>query len=165
MQQFTIPQFIDVEDKIIGPITTRQFIIMMSCFVLIAIFYKLFDFTTFLITGVIMFAIFGIIAFLKINGRPFHFFALNVAQTMKKPRVRIWNHIVGKAAEEEQEHVARSMEGKAAGARRLMPYEYKYYTKSRLAELSLVVDTKGVYKGEKGGAALIRSNIKEMDIL
>ena len=29
MQMFTVPQFIDVEDKIIGPITTRQFIICL----------------------------------------------------------------------------------------------------------------------------------------
>ncbi|KKS92044.1 MAG: hypothetical protein UV69_C0039G0006, partial [Parcubacteria group bacterium GW2011_GWE2_43_12] len=29
MQQFVVPQFIDVEDKIIGPITVRQFIIIM----------------------------------------------------------------------------------------------------------------------------------------
>ena len=27
MQQFVVPQFIDVEDKIIGSITVRQFII------------------------------------------------------------------------------------------------------------------------------------------
>ena len=30
MQQFTVPQFIDVEPKIIGPITTRQFLIFLA---------------------------------------------------------------------------------------------------------------------------------------
>ena len=45
MQQFTVPQFIDVEDKIIGPITTRQFVIMLAGFTLIGISYKLFDFS------------------------------------------------------------------------------------------------------------------------
>ena len=27
--RFTVPQFIDVEDKIFGPLTTRQFLIML----------------------------------------------------------------------------------------------------------------------------------------
>jgi hypothetical protein len=29
MQQFVVPQFIDVEDKIIGPISVRQFLTLM----------------------------------------------------------------------------------------------------------------------------------------
>ena len=48
MQQFVIPQFIDVEDKIIGPITVRQFIIMLAGGGLVFISYKLSDFTLFL---------------------------------------------------------------------------------------------------------------------
>ena len=43
MQQFTVPQFIDFEDKIIGPITTRQFLILMGGFVAIALCYAIFD--------------------------------------------------------------------------------------------------------------------------
>ena len=30
MNQFVAPQFIDVEDRIIGPITTRQFVMMIG---------------------------------------------------------------------------------------------------------------------------------------
>ncbi len=34
MQQFVVPQFIDVEDKILGPLTVRQFLIMLvSCLI------------------------------------------------------------------------------------------------------------------------------------
>lgn len=29
MQQFLVPQFIDVENKIIGPLTVRQFVIFL----------------------------------------------------------------------------------------------------------------------------------------
>lgn len=31
MQQFTVPQFIDVEDKILGPVTIRQLLFTSSC--------------------------------------------------------------------------------------------------------------------------------------
>jgi hypothetical protein len=162
MQQFTVPQFIDVEDKIIGPVTTRQFLIMMSAFILIAICYKLLDFAAFAATGLFIFAIFGIVAFLKINGRPFHFFLLNLVQTLKKPRIRIWNYLAGGIPLEESD----IMPSPKTSAKELLPFEHRYMSRSRLAELSLVVDTRGVYQGEKSqGGMEIKSEPKGMDIL
>lgn len=142
MQQFTVPQFIDVEDKIIGPITTRQFIIMLAGFILMAIFYRIFDFALFIISSILIILITGSLSFIKINGRPFHFFILNLIQTLKRPSVRVWNHVIGRVdvdyETEEKQQVAQSF---VPLARR--------YSASRLAELSLIVDTKGAYKGEK----------------
>lgn len=43
MLQFTVPQFIDVEDKIIGTITVRQFIILLVAAILIAVSYRVLD--------------------------------------------------------------------------------------------------------------------------
>ena len=37
MDQFVVPQFIDAEDKIFGPLTARQFIIVMFMMLLILI--------------------------------------------------------------------------------------------------------------------------------
>ncbi len=45
MRQFTVPQFIDVEDKIIGPLTVRQFLIMLTGFAVIGVSYKFADFS------------------------------------------------------------------------------------------------------------------------
>ena len=78
MQQFTIPQFIDVEDKIFGPITVRQFVIMLACLLLSALAYKLTDFALFLTETILFFAAGGTVAFLRVNGRPFHYFILNI---------------------------------------------------------------------------------------
>lgn len=144
MQQFTVPQFIDVEDKIIGPITVRQFIIMLTGSAFIGISYKIFDFSAFIVAGLLLFAISGIFAFAKINGQQFHLFVLNLFQTIKKPGLRVWNHTVGKsdaAYELEEEKVEKEMPIPAS----------KHYTKSRLAELALIVDTGGAYKGEEKG--------------
>lgn len=141
MQQFVVPQFIDVEDKIIGPITTRQFIVILVGFLIIAVSYKLFDFSLFVTFGLLVLLITGVFAFLKINGRPFHFFVLNLFQTFKRPRLRIWyNGLLssGDDYEIEDSHFT------PAAAVALD----KHYTTSRLAELSLIVDTKGAYRGE-----------------
>ena len=143
MQQFIVPQFIDVEDKIIGPITTRQFIILLVGFIIIGICYKLFDFSLFVTISIIILALTGTIAFFKINGRPFHYFILNVYQTLKRSRLRVWNQSL---SELDAEHEIDQSHFGPAGKPPLAP---KHYAISRLAELSLIVDTKGVYQGEK----------------
>lgn len=141
MQQFTVPQFIDVEDKIMGPITVRQFVIMLGGFVFIGLGYKFFDFSLFLVNGILIFGVSGIFAFLKINGMPFHFFVLNFIQTLKKPSLRVWNNRLSLESEVEDEEVKIVPETSQERP--------KMVTTSRLAELSLVVDTKGVYRGEE----------------
>ncbi len=151
MQQFVVPQFIDVEDKIIGPVTVRQFIIMLAGFLIIAIFYKLFDFSMFIVSGLFVLIISGIFSFAKINGRPFHFFVLNLAQTLRRPKLRVWRNgfLTG-----DYESGAIGKDGRPAA----VPASSKRYTASRLAELSLIVDTKGAYKGESGKAGAV--NVK-----
>ena len=138
MEQFVVPQFISIENQIIGPITTRQFIIMMTGFVLMGISYKIFTFWAFVTISVIIFGITGIIAFLKINGQPFHYYILNLSQFIKKPRLRVWYHeeFAEKEALKEKAGVALPSRIKRA----IRP--------SRLSELALIVDTGGTYKGE-----------------
>ncbi|MHB8903710.1 MAG: PrgI family protein [Patescibacteria group bacterium] len=140
MQQFTVPQFIDVESKIIGPITTRQFLILLGSAILIAICYKLFDFSLFITAAVIIFIIASVFAFVKINGRPFHYFVLNATQTLRRPRLRVWNNKVTPVEQIHKDAFVK-VETKAE------PKEY--YKTSRLAEMALIVDTKGRYKGEQ----------------
>lgn len=139
MQQFTVPQFIDVEDKIIGPITARQFVIMLSGFMLIALFYRILNFSTFLFFGVITFGVSGVFAFFKINGMPFHFFILNFVQTSKRSGLRVWNKddFEGMEVEDHDDIIAEEI---------LTP-SHKPYSASHLTELALIVDTQGAYKG------------------
>ena len=139
MQQFTVPQFIDVENKIIGPLTVRQFVIILAAAIIIGISYKLADFALFLVIGIVTLILAALFAFVKINGRPFHLFLLNLFQTLRRPGVRIWNNRLT-ILEEGETPLEMKAPAPAAAP--------KLYKKSRLAELSLVVDTKGRYKGE-----------------
>jgi len=139
MQQFTVPQFIDVESKIIGPITTRQFLIILAAAVVIGISYKLFDFSLFLLITVVVLVIASVFAFVKVNGRPFHYFVLNITQTVRRPGTRVWNNRLTIFEEIDKTPIVKQEE---------KPVVKEQYKKSRLAELALVVDTKGKYKGE-----------------
>lgn len=144
MQQFTVPQFIDVENKIIGPITTRQFIIMLVYGILTASCYKLFDLALFLTIVIPLFFIFIFFAFIRINGRPSYYFVLNLVQTIKKPGVRVWDHKIRGF-----EYISDSQEGEML-EKSIGKEEKKSPDTSRLTELSLIVDTQGAYHGERG---------------
>jgi len=144
MKQFVVPQFIDVEDKVIGPITVRQFIIILVGGGMIFIAYKLADFTLFIAEFVVIAFFTFSLAFIRVNGRPVHYFLLNFIQTTKMPKLRIWGKV--------EEKVSSKDKNKKKDAVDLPP---KILTKntvrsSRLAEMALIVDTGGVYQGENG---------------
>lgn len=142
MQQFVVPQFIDVEDKVIGPITVRQFIIMLVGGGFIFIAYKLADFTLFLVQFVFIAAITFIVAFIKINGRPIHYFLLNVIQTSKRPKVRVWQKILLNS------ELKNYLNKKVTTLPPVIKTKNRVRA-SRLAEMALIVDTGGIYQGEK----------------
>lgn len=142
MEKFVVPQFIEVEDKIFGPITVRQFVIILIDGIVLAILYKLVDLALF----VVFLALFGgfglVLAFVKINGQVFHYFLLNVFETLKKPSVRIW---LKKISDAELKFLTKTEPP---------PPPRPVYTKearlvSHLSELALVVDTGGKYEPEE----------------
>lgn len=142
MQQFVVPQFIDVEDKIIGPVTVRQFIIVLVGAGLDFVAYKLSDFSLFIFLFVVISVLTFGVAFIKINGRPVHYFILNVLQTSKRPKVRVWQKIFTNS------ELKRYNKKEVT----VLPPEIRTKNRvraSRLAEMSLIVDTGGVYQGEK----------------
>jgi hypothetical protein len=142
MQQFVVPQFIDVEDKVIGPITVRQFIILLVGAGIVFIAYKLSSFAAFIVEFIVIAVLTFGVAFIKVNGKPIHYLLLNIIQTIRRPRIRVWNKqvtvSVTKAARDEDEEIAAPVASK------------NKVRASRLAELSLIVDTGGVYQGEEG---------------
>jgi len=142
LAKYIVPQFIDVEDKIIGPITVRQFILILAAFLIGFLLYRFGSLLSLIAGGIIDFGIFGTLAFAKINGRPIHFFLLNFAQTMLRPQMRIWNreayimqmHEKFKSEVKEKPKPSIARKEPVAG--------------SRLSDLTLIVNTGGMYAGE-----------------
>jgi hypothetical protein len=88
--RFQTPQFIDVEDKIFGPLTFKQFVYLVGGAGLIFIFWKLLPLfvAVILIVPAAIFA--GALAFYKVNNKPF----INVLQAgfsyFSGPKLYIW---------------------------------------------------------------------------
>ncbi len=142
MAQFVVPQFIDVEDQIIGPVTTRQFAILMVDGLVMVILYKLLSLPLAIFFDVLLLISGIVLAFVKVNGQSFHYFLLNVFQTWKRPHVRVWNKDLSDA-----EIIALS---KVEAPPPAPPKPYKEaLTTSRLSELALIVNTGGVYTPEE----------------
>ena len=141
MQQFVVPQFIDVEDKIIGPVTTRQFIIILAALLLDFAAFKLLTFPFFVLFLLVVTGFAIILAFAKVNGQSFNYFLLNLLQTLRRPRLRVWYTAVSNA----------ELKIYAQSAPKVAPkveISKERPTSSRLADLSLLVNTGGVYKPE-----------------
>lgn len=140
--QFVVPQFIDAEDKIFGPITARQFIILMIAGLIDFGLFKLLTFVQFLLIGIPIIIIAGIFAFTKINGQSFHYFILNIIQTFKKPKLRVWDKRYSDS--ELKVFMKQTPPEPPKVSVRKTPVSV-----SRLNELSLVVNTGGIYRPEE----------------
>lgn len=142
MQQVVVPQFLDVEDKIIGPVTVRQFIEMVIGAIFIAILYRLLYLPYFLASAFVVFGITMIIAFAKINGQVFHIFMLNFFQTMINPKLKIWRKKA--TLKEIKDDLSKPKEE----VLRSVKMSRRPISSSRLSEIALIIDTGGVYQGE-----------------
>jgi hypothetical protein len=89
--RFEVPQFIEVEDKIVGPLTWRQFVYLAGGGGILAILYfsglpKI----IFLLIGLPMGALAGFLAFHKVNNRPFSVFLESAVNYFRKNKLYLW---------------------------------------------------------------------------
>lgn len=141
--QFVVPQFLDVEAKIIGPVTARQFLILLAVLLIEFIIYRVFLSVLFMVGLGVPVLVGGLIfAFFKVNGQPFHFIALNMVQTLRKPPLRVWDKTLSDGD-------LRVFLKKEAVVTLPPPTRKAPLERSRLNELTLVVNTGGVYAPEE----------------
>lgn len=88
--QATVPQFIDVEDRIIGPLTLKQFLYFLAAAALELVYWFFCDFSLFIVLSIPTVVIASAFVFFKINDRPFVFFVFAVLGFYLKPTVRTW---------------------------------------------------------------------------
>lgn len=88
--QFKVPQFIDVEDKLFGPFTFRQFIYLIGGAGMVFVLYKLFPlwFGIFLIIPVAILSV--LLVFYKINEKPFIFYLEAAFNYFLSSKLYIW---------------------------------------------------------------------------
>lgn len=85
-----VPQFIDIEDRIVGPFTLKQFLYLAGGAVLIGIFYSLFALWIVVLFGIPIAGLSMALAFYQINGRPFVYYLSSFLGFGLKQRIYIW---------------------------------------------------------------------------
>ena len=149
--KFVVPQFIDNEGKIVGPLVVRQFLILIVDLGLIFVAYKTLTFYAFVGVGIFLAIMGGILAFLKVNGRPIQYFFINLWESLRRPKVRIWKQRV--VTEKYKVHKQKVDHLPQPTHKRIIP-------KSRLSQLALTVDTGGRFSGE----ATANLKVQTMDL-
>jgi len=88
--QFQVPQFIETEDKIVGPLSLKQFIIVGAGVLLSALLYFVLQTVIWVIFAILIMAAAISIAFLKIEGRPFTNVILSAFNFYWNPQTYVW---------------------------------------------------------------------------
>jgi hypothetical protein len=88
--QFNVPQFIEVEDKIVGPLTLKQFLYLGAGAGLLIILRFFLNLTAFIIVAIPIGLFCGLLAFYKVNGRPFIYFLGSLIGYLRRPRLYLW---------------------------------------------------------------------------
>ncbi len=107
--QFQIPQFIEVENKIVGPLTLKQFMYLAGAGAFSFVFYFILEVWLWLILTAVLGAIAVSLAFIKYNGQPLPKIALAAFSFFWKPRFFLWQRL------EEEKSISIERERKTLG--------------------------------------------------
>ena len=90
--QFQVPQFIDIEDKIVGPFSLKQFGYIAAAALLIFVFFFMFKTALWVGISIPIALVAASFALIKYNGRPLPYLALSIARYLWQPRFYLWEH-------------------------------------------------------------------------
>jgi hypothetical protein len=137
MQQYNIPQFVDSEDKIFGPVTIRQFAIL-AIGVVIGGFLWFFLQPNVLVFVIAVAPVAGAtfaFAFFKVNGQNFDIFLTNIVIYIIKPTLFLWS----RDTDPTRSVIKMTIQKKKASYMR----EKNEYSQSRVEEVAWTLDTYG----------------------
>jgi uncharacterized membrane protein len=125
--QFKVPQFIDVEDKLFGPLTFKEFAYLAGGGGLVYVIYKLLPIWMALPLMFIVAGFAAALTFYKINGKPFIYYVQAGLLYSIKSKLYIWKQHLQKPKEQKEKV---EMETKSLPT----------MTKSRLKDLAWSLD-------------------------
>lgn len=129
---FQTPQFIEVEDKIFGPLTLKQFLYLIGGGAVIFLLYAFLPFFLFIIFAIPAAAFSGALAFYKMNGQPFIKTVEKSIRYLMNPKIYIWRRMEKKkkkAVEQKEDNEPKKL-------------LVEKLTQGKLDDLSWKLDTK-----------------------
>lgn len=91
--QFQVPQFIERESKIVGPLTFKQFLYLAGAGLVLFLLYFYFAAKNFVLFMLLTFILIGVtlsFAFINIGGRPLPAVLLNLLSFSISPKIYLW---------------------------------------------------------------------------
>jgi hypothetical protein len=88
--KFQVPQFIEVEDKIFGPLTLKQFLYLAGGGAAIFLLYISLPFFLFILTAAPVAALSAALAFYKIHSKPFIKVMENAFHYLTRTKIYTW---------------------------------------------------------------------------
>jgi len=90
---FNIPQFIDKEDKLVGPLTAKQLGWMFGMGGVLLLLWTVLDTGAFILASIPVAGIFGALAFYRPNGMSLFAFIGSVINFTWKPKMYVWRRL------------------------------------------------------------------------
>jgi hypothetical protein len=138
--QHKVPQFIEVEDKIFGPFTLKQFSYLAGGFGLSIILWRIFSESSFLLF--ILAPVVGLslaLTFVKPNGKPFIVTLQNFLVFLIKPKKLFWKN---PGIEESRENVLTKKQEFEQVERQQAKFEQKMFSGEQIEKLAKKLDQK-----------------------
>lgn len=133
--QFEVPQNIDLEDKILGPMTLRSFLILLfGALIVYSIFFiPGISKTVAIIIAIPLAIAVLLITFVKVQDQPFTQFFMNLIYFSLRPQKRIWN----------SEDIKPGVTIKNQTQKEEGHHAQKVVSHGQIEKLAQIVDTKG----------------------
>jgi uncharacterized protein (DUF58 family) len=132
----SVPQFVDVEDKIAGPLTWKQLLWMIAMGAVLLVLFTTFGTTIAIIFGIPVVILFLALAFYKPNGFTLSSFIGQAVLFLFRPKVAVWERPVMPMVS-----VKPRAENKESKASFVQPE--KHLTRGTLKELARMMDNQG----------------------
>lgn len=108
--QFEVPQFIEIEDKIFGPLTWRQFLYLGGGVGMAVVIFLTTNIFVFILLGLPIAVLALALSFYPVNNRPFSYFLEAIFNYITRQRMYFWRkkegvvyrNRVGKSGEDDQ---------------------------------------------------------------
>ena len=139
--EYQVPQFIEVEDKIVGPLTLKQFIYIAGAGGLCIVFFAYTNIVVAFLLSAAVVAFAAALAFYKVNGKPF----INVLEAgfnyYLGGKLFLWKHQDAGAGEKEKS-VAADAAAAATETALHASRDAQKLTRGKLSDLALSLDTR-----------------------
>lgn len=90
MAHFVVPQFIEFESKIVGPLSLRQFAFIAASGLISFLLFFILSMGVWIVVSVVLVSVGISLALVKVNGRPLYFVAMHGIRYFWQPKLYLW---------------------------------------------------------------------------